>query len=183
MKGFERKNQLFSLCGLNCGLCPMKIGGYCGGCGNGSQSCAVARCSVEHGGVEYCCFCPQYPCEKYDGIDDGDSFITHRRQKADLAKAAKIGIEQYNAEQEEKVKILKQLLNGYNDGRKKSLFCLAVNLLELPELQRRLEHIQSFAGQRDMTEKQKGALAADTLRRVADKKNIVLKLNRNRKKK
>ena len=23
MKGFERKNQLFSLCGLNCGLCPM----------------------------------------------------------------------------------------------------------------------------------------------------------------
>ena len=21
MKGFERKNQLFSLCGLNCGLC------------------------------------------------------------------------------------------------------------------------------------------------------------------
>jgi hypothetical protein len=23
MKGFERKNQLFSLCGLNCGLCPI----------------------------------------------------------------------------------------------------------------------------------------------------------------
>ena len=26
MKGFERKNQLFSLCGLNCGLCPMFLG-------------------------------------------------------------------------------------------------------------------------------------------------------------
>ena len=26
MKGFERKNQLFSLCGLNCGLCPMLLG-------------------------------------------------------------------------------------------------------------------------------------------------------------
>ena len=23
MKGFNRQNQLFSLCGLNCGLCPM----------------------------------------------------------------------------------------------------------------------------------------------------------------
>ena len=33
MKGFERKNQLFSLCGLNCGLCPMLLGNYCGGCG------------------------------------------------------------------------------------------------------------------------------------------------------
>ena len=30
MKGFIRKNQLFSLCGLNCGLCPMLLGGHCG---------------------------------------------------------------------------------------------------------------------------------------------------------
>ena len=41
MKGFERKNQLFSLCGLNCGLCPMRLGNYCGGCGNGNQSCEL----------------------------------------------------------------------------------------------------------------------------------------------
>ena len=34
MKGFERENQLFSLCGLNCGLCPMFLGNHCGGCGN-----------------------------------------------------------------------------------------------------------------------------------------------------
>ena len=26
MKGFTRENQMFSLCGLNCGLCPMFIG-------------------------------------------------------------------------------------------------------------------------------------------------------------
>ncbi len=50
MKGFERENQLLSLCGLNCGLCPMRIGGYCGGCGNGNQSCRIARCSLEQGG-------------------------------------------------------------------------------------------------------------------------------------
>mgnify|MGYP007039300262 CR=1 FL=1 len=43
MKGFERKNQLFSLCGLNCGLCPMRLGNYCGGCGNGNQSCGIAH--------------------------------------------------------------------------------------------------------------------------------------------
>ena len=49
MKGFERKNQLFSLCGLNCGLCPMFLGKHCGGCGNGNQSCGIAKCSLEHG--------------------------------------------------------------------------------------------------------------------------------------
>ena len=54
MKGFERKNQLFSLCGLNCGLCPMRLGNYCGGCGNGNQSCGIAKCSLEHGKIEYC---------------------------------------------------------------------------------------------------------------------------------
>ncbi len=59
MKGFKRENRLLSLCGLNCGLCTMKLGGHCGGCGNGNQSCKIARCSLEHGGVEYCFQCPE----------------------------------------------------------------------------------------------------------------------------
>ena len=87
MKGFERKNQLFSLCGLNCGLCPMRLGNYCGGCGNGNQSCGIAKCSLEHGKIEYCYECKQYPCEKYQHIDDYDSFITYKRRKADLERA------------------------------------------------------------------------------------------------
>lgn len=33
MKGFYRDNQLFSLCGLKCGLCPMYLNKYCPGCG------------------------------------------------------------------------------------------------------------------------------------------------------
>ena len=36
MKGFNRENQSFSLCGLNCGLCPMHLNKYCPGCGGGS---------------------------------------------------------------------------------------------------------------------------------------------------
>ncbi len=63
MKGFKRKNQFLSLCGLNCGLCPMRLGKHCGGCGNGNQSCAIARCSLEQGDVEYCYECKEYPCE------------------------------------------------------------------------------------------------------------------------
>lgn len=72
MKGIERKNQLFSLCGLNCGLCPMLLGSYCGGCGNGNQSCKIAKCSLEHGEMEYCYECKQYPCEKYQHIDESE---------------------------------------------------------------------------------------------------------------
>ena len=67
MKGFTREDKRFSLCGLNCGLCPMQIGGYCPGCGGGegNQSCAIARCSLEHDKVEYCWQSGDYPCSRY----------------------------------------------------------------------------------------------------------------------
>ena len=114
MKGFKRQNQLFSLCGLNCGLCPMFLNKNCPGCGGGegNQTCKIARCSIEHDGVEYCFQCGEYPCEKYEHIDDFDSFITHRQRKADLKKAKLSGVEAYNKEQQEKVRILDILLSG-----------------------------------------------------------------------
>ena len=41
----------------------------------------------------------------------------------------KIGEEAYDKEQVEKRQILERLLEEYNDDQKKTLFCLAVNLL------------------------------------------------------
>lgn len=134
MKGFERNNPNFSLCGLNCKLCPMNLSGHCGGCGFGNQSCSIARCSLEHGKPEYCFQCPEYPCDRYADIDKFDSFVTHMNQKADLEKMMIIGEDAYNEEQVEKRRILDRLLEEYNDGRKKTLFCLAVNLLPLDDL-------------------------------------------------
>ena len=60
-------------------------------------------------------------------------------QKTDLEKMQRIGEEAYNAEQVEKRQILDRLLAEYNDGRKKTLFCLAVNLLPLEELRTMFE--------------------------------------------
>jgi hypothetical protein len=53
MKNFQRSNNLFSLCGLNCGLCPMHLDHYCPGCGGGpgNQPCAIARCSQQRGAL------------------------------------------------------------------------------------------------------------------------------------
>lgn len=49
MKNFKRNYPLFSLCGLNCGLCPMHLNNYCPGCGGGAgnQPCTIARCSLQ----------------------------------------------------------------------------------------------------------------------------------------
>ena len=176
MKGFERKNQLLSLCGLNCGLCPMLLGKHCGGCGNGNQSCKIAKCSLEHGKIEYCYECEHYPCDTYQNIDEFDSFITHQRQKADLEKAQRIGHEQYNLEQQEKMKILLYLLSNYNDGRRKNLFCVAVNLLELSELQEALNEIQSNRELPLFPIKEQCSYVADVIQKIADRNHIKLKL-------
>lgn len=175
MKGFVRNNQLFSLCGLNCGLCTMHLGGHCGGCGNGNQSCKIARCSLEHGGAEYCCECSHYPCEKYEKADDYDSFITHRNRAADMEKLRTIGADRYNAEQEEKVRLLGYLLSTCNDGRRKTLFCLAVNLLELSDVQGVVDQLMVSGLS---TVKERAVYAAALLQKAADKKGILLKLNR-----
>ena len=176
MKGFERKNQLLSLCGLNCGLCPMFLGTYCGGCGNGNQSCRIAKCSLEHGEVEYCYECNYYPCEKYQHIDEYDSFITHRRQKSDLKKAQSIGIEQYNFEQKEKIRILSYLLSNYNDGRRKNFFCVAINLLELSEIQEAVNQLQSNDELSSLPIKEKCLYAVEVFQKIANRRNVKLKL-------
>ena len=176
MKGFERKNQFFSLCGLNCGLCPMFLAKHCGGCGNGNQSCKIAKCSLDHGKIEYCYECADYPCEKYECIDEYDSFITHRRQKSDIEKAKNIGIEQYNLEQEEKIRILSQLLSNYNDGRRKNFFCVAVNLLELSEIHEAIKQIDSNDKLSSLPTKEQCLYVAEVFQKIADKRNIELKL-------
>ena len=176
MKGFVRENQLLSLCGLNCGLCPMFLGKYCGGCGNGNQSCSIARCAMEHRNVEYCFRCPEYPCQKCGHPDAYDFFITHQRRLEDLEKAKCIGIEAYNREQREKMAILTELLEQYNDGRKKTLFCLAANLLELPSLRQGMEAIRS-QGQ-NLDAKARGALASAVLHRIAAEQGAELKLRK-----
>lgn len=133
---------------------------------------------MEHGGVEYCFQCSKYPCEKYAHIDDFDSFITHRNRKSDMEKAKRFGIDTYNAEQTEKAKILEVFLSGYNDGRKKTLFCVAVNLLELQELQTVLREIDPKPDMETMTLKEKSAFVAGLLQNAAATKNIALKLRK-----
>lgn len=180
MKNFNRKCTLVSLCGLNCGLCPMNLGGYCPGCGGGegNQSCEIARCSMLHGEIEFCYLCYEYPCEKYEKIHELDSFITHRNQLKDLEKIKNMGLEFYTHEIEEKIEILKYLLENCNDGRRKNFFCIAINLLELQDIKYVLEQIVSETESQMLSQKEKAAIAVNLFQKMAMKRNIVLKLNK-----
>ena len=180
MKGFERSNPLFSLCGLNCGLCPMHLGHHCPGCGGGAgnQSCKIAKCSLEHGGLEYCFECSDYPCEKYGRIDEFDSFISHQNRKMDMEKAKEIGMEAYNREQTEKIEILNSLLSRYNDGRRKSFFCVAVNLMDLQDIKKIMGQIPESPAFDNGSLKEKSDYVVGLFQDVAKAKNVELKIRK-----
>ena len=80
MKDFLRQEPLFSLCGLNCGLCTMHLGGHCPGCGGGAgnQSCSLARCSSSTAG----CFLLDVP---------GLSLLTGTRGLTTMTPSSPIG--------------------------------------------------------------------------------------------
>ena len=184
MKGFNREETRFSLCGLNCALCSMHLGGYCPGCGGGAgnQSCAIAKCSLEHGGVQFCWACPEYPCSRYEGFDDGDSFVPHRNRQQDIALAREIGLEAYLAQLEEKRAILEKLLAHYNDGRRKTLFNAAVYLLPLEDLQSVMAALNSRSELNEQPIEEWALAAVELLQEAADRRGISLKLNKKPKK-
>ena len=184
MNGFTRTETRFSLCGLNCALCSMHLGGYCPGCGGGAgnQSCAIAKWSLKHGSVQFCWECPEYPCPRYEGFDDGDSFVPHRNRQQDIAQARDLGLEAYFAQLEEKRAILDELLTHYNDGRRKILFNMAVHLLPLEDLRSVMAALGSRSELDEQPIKERALAAIELLQQAADRRGVSLKLSKKPKK-
>lgn len=180
----QRDYPLFSACGLNCGLCPryqMDGASKCPGCsGEGfltkHPKCGVLSCA-QRKGLEYCFQCDEYPCKKYEGADASDSFITHKNQLRDNEKAKRIGMEAYRSELDEKISVLEKLLVNYDDGRRKSFFCVAVNLLEMADITDIMARIESET-RTDDSVKEKATTAVRLLQDAADRQGISLKLRK-----
>lgn len=176
MRDFYRDNPLFSLCGLNCGLCQMYVGGYCPGCGggDGNQSCAIARCSRAHQDVPYCFECGEYPCARYAGRDEYDSFVSCRNRQTDVERAKRMGVKAYTAELRLRMDALAKLLEQYNDGRRKSFFLTAVYLLDWEDV----EAVMTRLPARDVPLPERASAAVALLREAAAKRGIELKLRK-----
>ena len=93
-----------------------------------------------------------------------------------MEKAQSIGIEQYNLEQKEKIQILSHLLSNYNDGRRKNFFCVAINLLELSEIQEAVNQLQSNDELSSLPIKEKCLYAVEVFQKIANRRNVKLKL-------
>ncbi len=72
---FKRKDKLFSLCGLNCSLCPSFVRGNCPGCQQGSH-CAL--------------MCPFAPCSVALGYESEEHINEYESPRLDLDEILKI---------------------------------------------------------------------------------------------
>jgi len=177
LENFNRTDDMFSLCGLNCGLCGYRLQGHCSGCFKNSfcaKNCTMAPCSVKHGNIQYCFECPEYPCRHYEGFDSYDTLVLHRNQRKDMQKAKEIGIDAYHDEQREKKKILNQLLEAYDDGSKADFFCLAVNMFEIEDLSEIMKQDAGITS--ELKEEEKSAFIIKQFKAFADRNGIPLKV-------
>jgi len=192
MKEYNRKNPQFSLCGLNCCLCPrFRTTGSsrCPGCGGADfyekhPACGVISCSQRHDGVEYCFQCSAYPCNRYTGLNEKDSFITYLHVPTDMDTAKDIGLENYLDQLSKKSHILDILLDEWDSGRLKSYFCLAVNLLPLADLETAMSELAQMKPQqatdspRNSGNGNNGRIAKEYFDTLAAEKGISLQLRR-----
>lgn len=185
MKEYIREFPLFSLCGLNCGLCPRYHTdgpSKCTGCGGEDfylihPACAVITCNLRHDNVDFCYLCSLFPCERYNKANTQDSFITYKNVISDLGKA-KDDLGKYRNELNEKITILEFLISNYNDGRRKSFYCIAANLLGLAELRDTVREIEDEIKDSEIPLKDKIEQVRLLLEDKAKKTGIKLKLRK-----
>jgi hypothetical protein len=189
MKKYNRATPQFSLCGLNCALCPKyRTSGdsRCPGCGGPDfydkhPSCGVVSCSLKHGGVAYCFHCDAYPCAKYTAPNEKDSFISYFHVKQDMKEAAS-GLGDYLSRLDKKSRILDELLENWDNGWMKAFYCLAVNLLPLEALETVMEQLEKQPKALDATgetdAKIRGNMAKESLEALASEQGISLKLRK-----
>lgn len=154
---------MFSLCGLNCGLCPRyNTNGIsrCPGCGGSDfhlkhPTCAVITCNKKHNNVDYCYQCSCYPCDKYSIPLNKDSFISYKNVIKDFEKAEKNGLDNYKAELNVKMNFLAYLLDQYNDGQRKNYYCNALNLLSIEDIRETMTYINTEISMQNITQKEK----------------------------
>lgn len=128
--------------------------------------------------MQFCWECPDSPCPRYEGFDEGDSFVPHRNRTQDVANAREQGLEAHLAQLEEKRTLLDTLLAGYNDGRRKTLFNTAVYLLPLEDLRGVVIALNSQPELAEKPIKERALAAAQLLQKAADSRGVSLKLNK-----
>jgi hypothetical protein len=170
-------------CGIDCGLCPRYYTAgpsACPGCGGPDfrekhPSCGILTCCVRKHGLEICALCAEYPCARFEPQKiNRDSFVTHQKIFANHDRIREKGLEHFLGLQEQRMQVLRELLDHFDDVRSKSFFCLACTLLPAEALNETLRSVRIST--KNMSRKEQNKIIKEKLRDIATDCRIDLEL-------
>ncbi len=142
-----KQYPIVGACGLDCGLCPRYHtagSSKCPGCAGPDfeqkhPACGFVTCCVKQKHLETCAQCPdRASCERVSRVMEvakqGDSFISYRPLPANYAFIQRYGIEEFARQEMAKIELLSHLLKHYDEGRSKTFYCIASQLIPLDSL-------------------------------------------------
>lgn len=183
-------------CGLDCGLCPRYYtegNSRCPGCCgpdffNKHPGCRHITCCVKKNNLEVCGQCDDFQCSKFDswfGNEAYDSFVTHKKAEPNLNFIKEFGIEKFIEQQNKRIKLLKEMLDEFNEGRSRSFFCIATALLSIKNIEKSLDKarkkVQTLGIEKEDI-KSKAKILREFIQEVADREKVDLKLRKPSKK-
>jgi hypothetical protein len=175
------------ICGLSCRLCPnyhMHTPSRCLGCksqGRMAVGCPFITCALKKKGIEFCWQCAEKTsCEKWQKHRDAgtqkDSFKCYQSLEKDIAFVEANGVEAYARQQQAKEELLVEMLEGFNEGRSKSYYCIAATVMEVGELRAALAEATSKTVGQNLATKAKALHQA--LDAIAARQGYYLKLRK-----
>jgi hypothetical protein len=186
-----KKYPTIGVCGLDCGLCPRyyTVGtSRCPGCGghdflNKHPSCSFITCCVKNNNFEVCAECSDFPCskfksdEEYQQSKESSSYPPCKNVMLNLNFIKEHGIEKFAKRQKKRIKLLKTMIENFDDGRSRSFFCKATALLNLTSLEDSLNRAIQIIKSNNIKPndaKSKAKILKDILNEIAFKDGVEL---------
>jgi hypothetical protein len=175
------------VCGLSCRLCPAyyrETKSICNGCKSEYRmgaACPFYNCAAKKKGIEFCGLCDENAtCAKWRKFREmgkqHDSIVCYQKLEDNIAFIQKNGMEEFEKQQKTREKLVRAMLLEFNEGRSKTLYCIAATMLEIGELENVLE--EARAKSKDLDPKAKSEVMHSLLEEIAGKKKYVLKLRK-----
>lgn len=175
------------ICGLSCRLCPSYHAqgeSRCGGCKSASRmaaGCPFITCAVKRKGIEFCWQCEESKtCSRWRNHREAsrkfDSFVCYQRLEENIAFIQRDGVKAFEGAQKIREKLLRDMLQGFNDGRSKTYYSIATTVMETEELKTALSLAARQSAGLGMKEKCK--VLHSLLDNIGERKHYVLKLRK-----
>jgi hypothetical protein len=175
------------ICGLSCRLCPRYHTdgkSRCGGCKSEfrmAAGCPFITCAIKRKGIEFCWDCSEHEvCEKWGKHrelgKEYDSFKSYQKLEDNIAFIQANGVNEFENLQKTREKLLKEMLQNFNEGRSKRYYCIVATVFEIGELQKLLD--EGTERSRGLELKEKSKVLHALLDSAAEKKSYTLKLRK-----